>query len=132
MTDARRMLEQSMSRKFRTKFTASQRYRRFIETTSEGLLARGWLRLVFLKVDGQRVAFVRQLRVGRTMFARKTGLDGAWEAQHVGMSVFGHAIQGAINEGCARYDFGAGADPYKVVGNIGRRRLGRSGSACPA
>jgi CelD/BcsL family acetyltransferase involved in cellulose biosynthesis len=106
LRDAARMFEHSMRRKYGRPFEVSDRYDRLMASMSERFLALGWLRLLFLKVDGERVAFVYQLRHGSTMFAFKFGFDSAWTEQAVGMVALSYAIEGAIVEGCRSYVLG--------------------------
>ena len=113
LQDVERLFQDSMRRKFGRPFDVSDRYVRLLTASSERLLAAGSLRLLFIKVDGERVAFVHQIRHGNAMFAFQTGFDTAWEASGVGMVAWGHAVEGAIAEGCRAYDFGTGRALYK-------------------
>lgn len=114
LADSLDLFEEGMRRKYDRPFALPDRYRRFLLATSRALLDRGRLRLTTLRLDGCRVAFVWQVRHGDTMTAFQTGYDSKWGAQHVGFVIFGHAIEAAINEGCAVYNFGVGVSPYKM------------------
>jgi len=141
LQDVARLFEHSMRRKFDRPFEVSDRYLRLVTVASERFLALGWLRLLFLKVDGEPVAFVYQLRHGSTMFAFQTGFATEWETHGVGMLAYGYALQAAIEEGCRAYDFGIGRAEYKEqwgaqgvrplcdLGLYGRSRVAHATSA---
>ena len=123
LQDAARMFEHSMQRKFARPFEVSDRYDRLMASMSERFLALGWLRFLFLKVDGERVAFVYQLRHGSTMFAFKFGFDAAWAEQAVGMVALSYAIEGAIVEGCHSYVLGGRGNLQERWGATGLSSL---------
>ena len=114
LRDAIGLFAQSMARKHGRPFAVSARYARFLASISEKFLASGQLRLLFLSVDGHRVAFQYEIRAGDTMYAFQTGFDKGWARYKVGTVLFAYSIQAAISEGCTRFDFGPGLEPYKL------------------
>lgn len=113
LLDALQMFEAGMSVRYGRPYATSQRYREFLHSVSEGLLDRGQLRFVFLTVDGQRIAFILQVRHGHTMFGYKTAFDESWGSHHAGLVLFGYALEEAIAEGCSVNNFGVGVSEYK-------------------
>jgi CelD/BcsL family acetyltransferase involved in cellulose biosynthesis len=91
-----------------------EKYARFLAAVSPRLLEVGWLRLMFLRVQGRRVAFVYQIACGDTMYAYQTAFDKGWAEWRVGMALFGYAIEQAIEQGLRYYDLLPGDDEYKA------------------
>jgi CelD/BcsL family acetyltransferase involved in cellulose biosynthesis len=108
LQDVARLFESSMRRKFGRPYVMSERHLQLLTAAAQRFLALGWLRLFFLEIDGQRVAYKYEIRHGDTMFALQTGFDTDWESFGVGEVASGYAIESAITEGCHFYDFGTG------------------------
>jgi CelD/BcsL family acetyltransferase involved in cellulose biosynthesis len=78
------------------------------------LAERGWLRLYRLHVDGQVVAAVYGLEVGRRFYYYQSGWDPAWSARSPGMVLVGRTVEDAYARGLTDYDFLRGTEAYKL------------------
>lgn len=114
LADVLRMFEQGMSTRYERPYEASARYKIFLRSVSEAFLVRGWLQLLFLTVDGERVAFVWQVKHGHDMIGYKTAYDESWAPYHVGHVIFGYSFEYAIDEGCSAFNLGVGVSSYKL------------------
>jgi len=76
-------------------------------------LARGWLRLYVLRLDGQPVSALYGLRYGPTFSFYQSGFDPQYSRHSVGLVTMALAIQSAIEEGAAEYDLLHGNEAYK-------------------
>jgi CelD/BcsL family acetyltransferase involved in cellulose biosynthesis len=110
-------------------------HRRFAERA----LARGWLRLWLLDVDGATVAAWYGLRYAGIESYYNAGRDPAWDAQSVGFVLLAHTIRAAFEDGAREYRFLLGGESYKdrfadhdgglETVLVGRGPLGRAGAA---
>ncbi len=91
----------------------SSRARAFHLDFARAALARGWLRLWLLEVDGAAVAAWHGWRVGDTYAYYQAGFDPAWERLSVGFVLLVHTVRSAIEEGASRYDMLLGDERYK-------------------
>jgi len=87
----------------------------FHEELSRLTLARGWLRLFELRLDGRSAAALYGFRYGDIFLFYQSGLDPDFTKQSVGLVTMGLAIKGAIEEGATEYDLLHGAEPYKFL-----------------
>jgi CelD/BcsL family acetyltransferase involved in cellulose biosynthesis len=87
----------------------------FHEALSRRALARGWLRLLELRLDGHAAAALYGFRYGHTFLFYQSGLDPSFARQSVGLVTMGLAIKSAIEEGAKEYDLLHGAEPYKFL-----------------
>jgi CelD/BcsL family acetyltransferase involved in cellulose biosynthesis len=85
----------------------------FHEEFTRRALARGWLRLLELRLDGQTVAALYGIRYGQTFSFYQSGFDPAFAKESVGLVLMGLAIRSAIEEGASEYDFLHGDESYK-------------------
>ena len=76
-------------------------------------LARGWLRLRLLELDGRVVAANHGFRFGDAEWSYQHGRDAALDADSVGLLVFSHAIREALAEGATEFKLGPGRQSYK-------------------
>jgi CelD/BcsL family acetyltransferase involved in cellulose biosynthesis len=77
-------------------------------------LARGWLRMSFLEVDGVAVAALYGWRIGGRYAYFQTGFDPAWADRSVGLVLMAHTVREAIEEGAEEYDLLLGGETYKA------------------
>jgi CelD/BcsL family acetyltransferase involved in cellulose biosynthesis len=94
-------------------FAVSAKYREFAEALAAQLLTAGQLRLGFLAIEGQRVAFAQLFRYRETTYAMRSGFDPEWGRLEVLKALNSHMIERAIAEGCRWFDFGLGDQEYK-------------------
>jgi CelD/BcsL family acetyltransferase involved in cellulose biosynthesis len=97
----------------------------FHEELSRLALARGWLRLLELRLDDRPAAALYGFRYGPAFLFYQSGLDPAFARQSVGLVTMGLAIKSAIEEGAAQYDLLHGAEPYKFLWARDARELRR-------
>jgi len=97
----------------------------FHDAWSRLALARGWLRLLELHLDGKAAASLYALRYGGAFSFYQSGLDPARARDSVGLVAMGLAIQTAIEEGAGEYDLLHGAEAYKFLWARDARELRR-------
>lgn len=76
-------------------------------------LARGWLRLWLLELDGRPIAAWHGFRVGPVASYYQAGRDPSFERFSIGFVLMAHSIRSAIAEGASEYRFGRGDEPFK-------------------
>jgi CelD/BcsL family acetyltransferase involved in cellulose biosynthesis len=76
-------------------------------------LARGWLRLFTLYLDGRPAVSLYALRYGDTFSFYQTGLDPEFARYGAGVVLLGLTVKHAIEEGAREYDLLHGAERYK-------------------
>jgi CelD/BcsL family acetyltransferase involved in cellulose biosynthesis len=74
---------------------------------------RGWLRLAFQEVAGQRAAAVLSFRYGDRYYVYNSGYDPAYRDYAAGVVGMGRAIRSAIAEGATIFDLLQGDEKYK-------------------
>jgi CelD/BcsL family acetyltransferase involved in cellulose biosynthesis len=77
-------------------------------------LARGWLRLWVLELDGRPIAAWHGFQVGRVAAYYQAGRDPEYERLSVGFVLLAHTIRAAIEGGASEYSFGRGAEGFKL------------------
>ena len=76
-------------------------------------LARGWLRLWLLELDGRPAAAWYGLRFGGVEHYYQSGRDPAYDSLSAAFVLLAHTIRSAFDDGVGEYRFGRGQDPYK-------------------
>jgi CelD/BcsL family acetyltransferase involved in cellulose biosynthesis len=99
--------------------------RAFHEEFTALALARGWLRLFSLQVEGAPVAALYGLRYGPVFSFYQSGFDPRWAKSSVGLVTLGLAIEAAFDEGAAEFDLLHGEESYKFHWASSTRRLRR-------
>jgi len=104
-------------------------------------LARGWLRLWILELDGRPAAAWYGFRFRGTESFYQSGRDPAWARSAVGFVLLAHTVREAMQDGVREYRFLRGGEAYKSrwadrdpgleTIAIGRGLLGRSVVAAP-
>lgn len=84
-------------------------------------LARGWLRLWTMELDGNPVAAWYGWRVGGRYCYSFSGFAPSYSDLQVGFLTVAHTIERAAAEGAAVYDMLLGGEPYKRRFETGRR-----------
>jgi CelD/BcsL family acetyltransferase involved in cellulose biosynthesis len=92
---------------------ASPRQQRFHRLFAAEALARGWLRLRVLELDGRPVAAVLGYRFGTAESFYQSGRDPALEEHSVGSVLLARAVRDAVQDGAQEYRLLRGAEPYK-------------------
>jgi CelD/BcsL family acetyltransferase involved in cellulose biosynthesis len=93
---------------------ASQARRNFYYELSRALLARDWLELWVLELDGVIAAVQYAFRYERTVFQLQEGVDPARSSDRLGFVLRGHIIKELIAQGVRNYDFLGGELGYKA------------------
>lgn len=106
-------------------------------------LARGWLRLWLLELDGEPVAAWHGFRFGDAEWYYQSGRDPRHDDEAVGFVLLAHTVRAAIEDGMREYRFLLGDEPYKLrftsedpgdstvlvpTGTLGRLVLGAAGA----
>jgi len=99
--------------------------RSFHEEISRLALARGWLRLYVLRLDGRAVAALYGFAYGGRFYFYQSGFDPRYTRYGVGLVTMGLAIRAAIEEGLMEYDLLHGDEAYKFLWAREVRRLAR-------
>ena len=76
-------------------------------------LARGWLRLWLLELDGRPVAAWHGFQVGSVCSYYQAGRDPALDRHSVGFLLMASSIRAAIEEGATEYRLGRGDETFK-------------------
>lgn len=97
----------------------------FHRDLSRVALARGWLRLYVLRLDGKPAAGLYGFLYHRVFYFYQSGFDAAYSRQSVGLITLGMAIRGAIEEGAEEFDLLHGSEEYKSHWSRDRRELSR-------
>jgi CelD/BcsL family acetyltransferase involved in cellulose biosynthesis len=87
--------------------------RRFHLEFANAALARGWLRLWLLEVDGSAIAAWYGWRLGSRYLYYQAGFDPEWSQYSPGLLLLARSIRGAFEEGAATYDMLLGDEAYK-------------------
>lgn len=121
LTDGTRDLDRDLDTLFRlhaarwstapTNFLADAAFHRDFAPVA---VARRWLRLWFLEVDGQPVAALYGFRFAGTESYYQAGRDPAWDEYRVGFVLLAHAIRQAAEDGVAEYRLLRGGESYKL------------------
>jgi len=98
---------------------------RFHQEFSQVALARGWLRLYVLRLNGKPAAALYGFLYDRTFYFYQSGFDATYDKNSVGLVTMGLAIQRAIEEGAQEFDLLHGDEGYKSHWSNGSRELGR-------
>ncbi len=85
----------------------------FFEGIASETARKNQAKLLFLTLDGVRVAGVLCFRIRNELLLYNSGYDPAYSGLAVGLLSKALALRHAIEEGLARFDFLRGAEPYK-------------------
>jgi CelD/BcsL family acetyltransferase involved in cellulose biosynthesis len=97
----------------------------FHHELSRRALARGWLRLYLLRLDGRVAAAWYGFHYGGVTSFYQTGFDPDLYKHSVGLVMMSRAIRCAIEEGASAYDFLRGDETYKSLWACRERELVR-------
>jgi CelD/BcsL family acetyltransferase involved in cellulose biosynthesis len=91
---------------------AAQAFRQFHLLVAERSAERGWLRLYFLRRNGQAVAALYGFTVNNKFYFYNSGFDPAFSDHHVGAALMGLIVERCIQDGLGEFDF-LSAGEYK-------------------
>jgi CelD/BcsL family acetyltransferase involved in cellulose biosynthesis len=87
----------------------------FYSQLAYGMAELGCLRLLFLKLDGRRIAFDYIIGDGKTAFGIKIGYDPQYRTYAPGHTLTWLGLQDACERGYTEYDFLGDDDPWKLA-----------------
>jgi CelD/BcsL family acetyltransferase involved in cellulose biosynthesis len=93
---------------------SSPETRRFYTEVARWAARRGWLRMLFLRLDGRAVAFDFALELGDVHYLVKVGFDPAFGRFAPGVLMRHDMIERAFSLGLRRYEFLGSDDAYKL------------------
>lgn len=97
-----------------TAITSQPQTHAFYEQVARWARERGWLRLIFLRVDGKPVAFGFALEHGGCHFDLKNGFEPAYRQCSPGVALIGKRLEDCYRRGLDRYEFLGGAEQHKL------------------
>jgi CelD/BcsL family acetyltransferase involved in cellulose biosynthesis len=104
-----------------SKSFASHEYMALHRAAMKECLERDWLRLYCLEIDGEIGAMIYCYRFRKHVFMVQAGFDPAYAKLSLGNVLLGHALEHAIGEGNAVFDFLRGEHSYKQLFATGCR-----------
>jgi CelD/BcsL family acetyltransferase involved in cellulose biosynthesis len=110
---------------------AGERMQRFHHEVARRFLARGWLRLHRLRLDGETRAAFYCFQLGTRVYYYLSGFDVAFSKYSIGNVLMAQAVERAIADGATEFDFLRGDETYKLAWKAEEREtlrliLGRS------
>ena len=112
--DAVRLEASGWKRESGTAISSDPAVQRFYTLLAERATARGWLRLMFLTVGGQRIATSYGSRYRNRLFLFKTGYDPEYATCSPFKLLTYFAIQDAYATGLTEVDFLGNEEPWKL------------------
>jgi CelD/BcsL family acetyltransferase involved in cellulose biosynthesis len=112
--DALRLEASGWKRESGTAICCDPAVQRFYTLLADRATARGWLRLMFLTVGGQRIATSYGSRYRNRLFLFKTGYDPAFATCSPFKLLTYFAIQDAYGAGLDEVDFLGDEEPWKL------------------
>jgi CelD/BcsL family acetyltransferase involved in cellulose biosynthesis len=98
-----------------SKSFASPEYMALHRAAMKECLERDWLRLYCLEIGGEIAAMLYCYRFRKHIFMVQAGFDPAYAKLSIGNVLLGHALEHAIGEGNAVFDFLRGEHTYKQL-----------------
>ncbi len=92
---------------------ATRGLKAFHKRTVGRLANEGLLRMSVLEHEGRAIGVLYGMQIGSTRFFYQCGFDPEHKALSPGTLLVASAIRSAIDEGCTRFDFLRGDEPYK-------------------
>ena len=114
-----------------TAIRSSAETRRFYTEVAAVAADRGWLRLHFLRLDGQSVAFTISLEYDRVQYLLKSGYDPDFARFAPGQQLLHETVRRAFAMELRRIEFGGAAEPYKMVWTDTTRERGETQAFAP-
>jgi CelD/BcsL family acetyltransferase involved in cellulose biosynthesis len=106
-----------------TAINSAPETRRFYEEVAAWAASRGSLRLGFLRLDGQALAFDFAVEDGGVHALLKTGFDSEWHSFAPGVLLRGRMIEHCFERGLETYEFLGDATEWKQEWTEGTREL---------
>lgn len=91
----------------------NERFEQFHRNVIREFSSQGWLRLFFLKLNGQYVASIYGFKYNSKYYYYQGGFDNAYKKYSVGQVLLFLYLQKAFEEKVKEFDFLRGMSPYK-------------------
>lgn len=101
---------------------SNENRRAFHLETASLFAENGWLRLFFLRLNGERAAASYCFSYEKKLYGYISGFDPRFSKYGVGSILTAYLIDNSINEGLREVDFLRGAEPYKESWNTMTRK----------
>jgi CelD/BcsL family acetyltransferase involved in cellulose biosynthesis len=88
---------------------------RFYREVAAWAAERGWLRLIFLRLNGRALAFDYCLVAEGVHYYLKGGFDPAYARFSPGRLIVHSSLERAFSDGLSRFEFLPGGEPYKFA-----------------
>lgn len=111
--DLVRLEESGWKREAGTAISIDRQIRHFYVRLAERMAARGWLRLMFLNVNGRRIATSYSIEHNRRLFLCKTGYDPEYNTCSPFKLLMHFIVRYAYAEGVNEIDLLGDAEPWK-------------------
>jgi len=106
--NSKRMNTKNIHSPFQNKQSAA-----FHSSLVQAVFDKGWVRLCFLKAEGDVVACIYIFKYQDKYYYYQAGFDPEWEKVSPGFLLFSYCIENAISEGMKEFDFLQGSEEYK-------------------
>ena len=113
VNDAIRLEESGWKRNAGTAISADPRIGQFYARLAQRMASRGWLRLMFLNVNGRRIATSYSLQYADRLFLCKTGYDPEYNTCSPFKLLMHFIVRYAYAEGANEIDLLGDAEPWK-------------------
>ena len=97
-----------------TALIANEKARAFYESIAKWAASKGWLRMVFLRLDGRPIAFRLDLETGSAYYHLKGGFDPEFAPASPGNVLAASVIESAFRRGLKRFEFLGAAESHKL------------------
>ena len=115
LTTAMEELFRLHNARWRRRGVAGARMQAFHHEVARRFLARGWLRLHRLRLDGETRAVFYCFMLGRRVYYYLSGFDVAYGKFSIGNVLMAQAIERAIGDGADEFDLLRGDETYKFA-----------------
>jgi CelD/BcsL family acetyltransferase involved in cellulose biosynthesis len=122
-TDAVRLEASGWKRTEGTAIASDAAVHRFYTSLAERAGARGWIRLLFLTLNGRRIATSYAAQFGGRLFLCKTGYDPEYAKCAPFKMLTYFAVRDAFTAGLTEVDFLGGSEPWKLEWTATTRSL---------
>jgi CelD/BcsL family acetyltransferase involved in cellulose biosynthesis len=87
----------------------------FHDEATRRFLARGWLRMFVLRLDGTPAAVMYGFLYNRIFYFYQHGFDDRYQQHSIGLVLMALSVRAALEEGAAEFDMLWGNEPYKFL-----------------
>ena len=106
-----------------TSMFSSREFRHFIMVACKRMFHKERLQLVFLELNGRKVAYCLNLKQSNRVFCYQIGSDKVWDNFRIKYVLLSHVIEKAIGDHYKTYEFSRGDEKYKSEWAKSSRRL---------